>query len=491
MELKDYVRILHKSWILILACVLLGVGVAAAASLAMAPKYQSTTELYVSVRAAEGAATGDLVQGTSFARQAVTSYVDVVNSALVLDQVIEELDLDMTAQELAPLVEATSPLNTVLINVTVTSTDPVTATDIANSVGATFADVVTTQLEKPAGETASPVRIETIQPAVIPVEPSSPNVRLNIILGLLVGLVIGLAVAVLRSVLDTRVHSSRDIELVTPAPILGGITFDPEAKKRPLVVHADPRSPRAESFRSLRTNLQFVNLDAGPRSFVITSSIPGEGKSTTAANLAIALAETGASVALIDGDLRLPRVAHYMGVEGGVGLTDVLIGRAELADVLQKWGRGNLYVLPSGRVPPNPSELLGSAAMKRLLDALTDQFDVVLIDAPPLLLVTDAAVVSKLAGGAIVVAASGRTRKNELSAAVRTLESIGSHLAGVVVTMLPTKGPDSYAYGQYSYGKFEETESASDDGLGEKTGRKKRGPKDARNRRSLREVGAE
>lgn len=487
LELKDYVRILHKSWILIVACTLLGVGVAAAYSLMLAPKYQSTTQLYVSVRASEGAATGDLVQGTSFARQAVTSYVDVVNSALVLDRVIDELELKMTAQQLAPSIVASSPINTVLINVTVTNTDPVKAAEIANAVGVTFADVVTNQLEKPEGETASPVKIETIQPAVISTDQSSPNVRLNLVLGLLIGLAIGLGVAVLRSVLDTRIHSSHDIELVTDAPILGGIALDPDAKKRPLVVHADPRSPRAESFRSLRTNLQFVNLESGPRSFVITSSIPGEGKSTTSANLAIALAETGASVALIDGDLRLPRVADYMGVEGGVGLTDVLIGRAELADVLQKWGRGKLYVLPSGRVPPNPSELLGSAAMKRLLGALTDQFDVVIIDAPPLLLVTDAAVISKLTGGVIVVAASGRTKKNELAAAVRTLESIGSHLAGVVVTMLPTKGPDSYAYGQYSYGKTEDLDASTDH-----VARKKAGVKTAvKGRRSLREARTE
>ncbi len=217
-------------------------------------------------------------------------------------------------------------------------------------------------------------------------------------------------------------------------------------------MHADPRNPRAESFRSLRTNLQFLNLDGGHTNLVISSAGPGEGKSTTAANLAISLAETGARVVLIDGDLRLPQVARYMGIEGGVGLTDVLIGRAELRDVMQKWGRGKLYVLPAGRIPPNPSELLGSAAMDRVLAALAEHFEFVLIDAPPLLLVTDAAVVSKKTNGAILVAASGATKKPELVGAVRTLETAGANLLGVVVTMLPTKGPDSYGYGAYTYG---------------------------------------
>ncbi|MFF1571162.1 polysaccharide biosynthesis tyrosine autokinase [Leifsonia sp. NPDC058292] len=451
MELRDYLRILHKNWILIAVCALLGVAVAAGYSLAVTPKYQASTELYVSVRAGDAAATTDLVQGTSFARQAVTSYVSVVNSASVLDRVIDDLKLDTTSTKLAAQVSAESPLNTVLIDITVTDDDPARAAAIANSVGENTSYIVTNKLEKPVGG-ASLVNVQTIQPAVAPVRPSSPNVVLNVVLGLLIGLAIGVAAAILRSVLDTRIHSSHDIELVTDKPILGAVSYDPSAKKRPLIVHADPRNPRAESFRSLRTNLQFVNIGDQPRSYVITSSVPGEGKSTTAANLAISLAETGAKVVLIDGDLRMPKVAEYMGIEGAVGLTDVLIGRTQLSDVLQKWGRGQLYVLPSGRIPPNPSELLGSSAMSTVLSALTAEFDYVIVDAPPLLLVTDAAVISKFTGGAILAAASGITKKNELAAATRALDHIGSRLVGIVVTMLPTKGPDSYGYGVYGYG---------------------------------------
>ena len=449
--LRDYLRILHKNWILITVCALVGVAIGAGYSLMTTPKYQAKTELYVSVRSGDASATTDLVQGTSFARQAVTSYVSVVSSAAVLDRVIADLKLDSTAASLGAKVTAVSPLNTVLIDITVTDDDPQRAAKIANSVGENTSYVVTNKLEKPAGG-ASLVNVQTIQPAVAPTRPSSPNVPLNIILGLLIGLAVGVAAGLIRSLLDTRIHTSHDIEQVTDRPILGAVSYDPAAKKRPLIVHADPRNPRAESFRSLRTNLQFVNLDKGPRSYVITSSVPGEGKSTTAANLAISLADTGARVALIDGDLRLPKVAEYMGIEGAVGLTDVLIGRAQLADVLQKWGRGQLYVLPAGRIPPNPSELLGSSVMADLLRDLSSEFDYVLVDAPPLLLVTDAAVISKITGGAILAAASGRTKKNELAAAVRTLDHIGSRLLGVVVTMLPVKGPDSYGYGVYGYG---------------------------------------
>ncbi|MEV8241601.1 polysaccharide biosynthesis tyrosine autokinase [Microbacterium testaceum] len=470
MELRDYLRILHRNWILILALTVLGGAGAFGYSLLQTPTYEANTQLYVSVRS-DSSGVSELAQGTNFARQAVISFVDVVDSAVVLDRVIDDLNLNRTAQQLAGSIDASSPTNSVIISIRVTDTDAETAAAIANSVGSNFADVVVNRLEKPEGEAASLVRVETIAPALVPTSPSSPHIPLNVALGVLIGLALGLAIAILRSVLDTRIHSLHDIEAATEAPVLGGIALDPDAKKRPLIVHADPRNPRAESFRSLRTNLQFIDVDGTSRSFVVSSAGPGEGKSTTTANLAIALAETGARVVLVDGDLRLPRVADYMGIEGGVGLTDVLIGRAELVDVLQQWGTGKLFVLPSGRTPPNPSELLGSQAMQRTLAALADAFDYVLVDAPPLLLVTDAAVISRFTSGVLMVAASGTTKKPQLTAAVEKLQAIGSRLFGVIVTMLPSKGPDSYGYGAYSYSAPEEPAGAS---KGERRSRRER-----------------
>lgn len=464
MELRDYIRVLRKGWVLIVLGVLLGIAAGATASILATPRYQATTGLFVSVQTSETATTGELVQGSTFAQQKVKSYIIVANSPSVLEPVIDELNLDMTAQQLASHVSATSPLNTVIIEITVDDVDPVMAANIANAVGESFAGFIVNELEAGNNGSSSLVQVRPYEPAVVPTAPFSPNTALNIALGLLVGLAVGVGAAVLRSVLDLRIHGPHDVEAITDRPVIGGISLDPGAKKRPLIVHVDPRNPRAESFRTLRTNLQFVNVDSGPRIFVVTSSLPGEGKSTTTANLAIALAETGATVAIVDGDLRLPRLADYMGLEGAVGLTDVLIGRAELADVLQRWGRGSLHVLPAGRVPPNPSELLGSRAMVSVLTTLGSQFDYVLIDAPPLLPVTDAAVLSKLTGGAIVITAAGRTRKAELTAAMRTLDHIGSKVLGVVMTMLPTKGPDSYGYGNYgAYGAYGDTDTKTKD----------------------------
>ncbi|CAI7623176.1 unnamed protein product [Penicillium discolor] len=420
-----------------LVLLLIGVLAGAAYALAQPPRYVASTQLYVSVRS-EGAATGDLVQGTTFARQMVTTYVDVIGTELVLQPVIDELGLDTTVTGLASQVTATTPLNTVTINITATDTDPERTAQIANQTAISFAAAVQNTLEKPTAEGAtSPVSITVTDPATAPTAPSSPNVPLLILLGGLLGLGAGAAIAVLRQILDVRIHTLHDLEQITDRPMLGGIAFDPEAQKRPLIVHADPRSPRSESFRTLRTNLQFLRVDSGPRAMVVSSSGPGEGKSTTTANLAIALAETGVRVALIDGDLRLPRIADYMGIEGGV----------DVADALQKWGPNQL-----GPVPPNPSELLGSSAMDQMLSSMTEYFDYILIDAPPLLPVTDAAVIGKKTSGVILVAASGKTKKQELAGAIRTLETAGVAMLGTVVTMLPTKGPDSYGYGAYTYG---------------------------------------
>ena len=451
MELREYIRIFHKSWILIVAATLLGLGLGAVASLAATPQYEARTQLYVSVQSDVGS-TGDLVQGTNYARQIVGSYVDVVRTGIVLDPVAEQLQLDITGAELASYVTASSPTNTVLINITASSPDPEQAALIANAVGESFKDVVRNDLEPERASGQSPVSLTTTQVALTPTAAVSPNTPVNLALGLLLGLAVGVGVAVLRSTLDTRIHSLHDIEQITDKPLIGGIVDDPDAQKNPLIVHAQPNSGRAESFRALRTNLQFLNVGSQNRAFVITSSGLGEGKSTTAANLAFSLAQTGSRVALIEGDLRLPMVCQYLGIEGGAGLTDVLIGKATLNDVLQRWGRTQLYVLPAGRTPPNPSELLGSAEMEKVVATLNEHFDYVIIDAPPSLAVTDAAVMGSMTAGILLVVASGRTTKQAFEGALRTLETAGTNVLGIIATMLATKGPDSYGYGAYGYG---------------------------------------
>lgn len=443
MTLPDLLRLVRRSWLVIVVAVTVSAALAAVGALVTPPVYRSSVQLYVSVQTS-APDVSELAQGSSAAQQRVNSYVQVIRSASVLQPVIDELHLDETVAELADQVQATASVDSVLLDFSVDNTDRVRAQRIATAVTTSFREQVTDRLERPTTGGPSLVRIETVQPASSPEAPVSPSLVRNTLVGIVIGIALGVVVAVLRQLLDSKIRDQADVELASDSPVLGSIGFDPQAQQRPLIVQAEPHHRRSEAFRALRTSVQFVAMDGHRRSLTITSAVPSEGKSTTAANLAIAMAENGARVALVDADLRRPRVGELMGLESNAGMTDVLIGRVELEDVVMPWGRGGLHVLPSGQVPPNPSELLDSAAMLALMDALTSRYDLVILDAPPLLPVTDAAILARITDGAIVVAAVGKTTVKQLRAAVDTLRGVGSRSLGIVMTMVRTKNRSAY-----------------------------------------------
>jgi receptor protein-tyrosine kinase len=197
--------------------------------------------------------------------------------------------------------------------------------------------------------------------------------------------------------------------------------------------------------------LQFLNIDDPPRVLVVVSSVPGEGKTTTAISLAIVLAQSGQRVALVEGDLRRPRVTQYLDIVSGAGLTNVLAGVASLEDVLQPVGDGKLTVLASGPNPPNPSEMLGSAHMRDLIGELRESNDYVVIDSSPLLPVTDGAVLGALSDGVVLVTRYGATKRDQLRQSAQMLRSVDAKLLGVVLNMVPPKSATAYGYG-YGYG---------------------------------------
>lgn len=451
MGIHDYVRILRRNIVLIAAATLIGVSAGAAWALWTPARYEAEAQLFVTSQGTEAGSSADLRLGTDFVRQAVASYVSVIPTALVLEPVISDLGLDERPDELAQRVTATAGLDTVVISIKVSDIGPDGAARTANAIADSFTSVVSEQLERSKGDGLSPVRVETIQPAQVPVSPAGPSGVIALVVGAILGLAGGVTLAAVRTFLDTRVRTIEDVERSLPVPLLGGIALDPESKKHPLIVATAARDPRAEAFRALRTNVQFLRNDTRSLAFVITSANPSEGKSTTAANLALAFAENGTKVALVDADLRRPRAADLFGLEGGVGLSDVLVGRVGTLDVLQRWAQGTLFIVPAGALPPNPAEILGSSAMSKLLDELRAAFDIVIIDAPPLLAVTDAAVIGRAVDGIILVAAAGSTTRPQLSSAARNAETAGARVVGSVVTMLPTAGADKTSYGAYAY----------------------------------------
>lgn len=447
LELSDYLRVLRRNWVVIAASTLIGLLLGAAVSIMTKPTYMSETQLFVAIQSS--GSVQELQQGNTFSQARVQSYAKTVGSPIVLQPVIDSLGLDMTAQQLATRVKATTDLNTVLVDIAVVDYSPVQAAAIAQGVANSLITVVDS-LEKPKTGGTSPISLSVIKPAAAPTSPSAPNTQLNLIAGLLLGVFTGVAAAILRTKLDNRILGEADLRRVTDVPLLGGIAFDQDAKRKPLLTQAPPQSPRAESFKQMRTNLQFANIDGRAKTVLVTSSLPGEGKSTTATNLAIALAQAGQTVCLIDADLRRPMVNEYLGLDRNAGLTTALIGSADVNDLLQPWGDDNMFVLASGRVPPNPSELLGSDEMKRLLTGLERMFDSVIIDAPPLLPVTDAAVLSQHVGGVVVVVGTQKLRQHDLEKSLAALRMVGSNVLGVVLNMLPAKGPDAYAYSYYT-----------------------------------------
>jgi non-specific protein-tyrosine kinase len=451
-DLRDYARILRSRWRLVAGTTIVMACAALVFSLVQKPVYAAHIKMFVSAQESSdsGGDSSDAYQAGLLSQQRVTSYADLVSGRNVAAAVVKDLGLGLSPDAVQPKISATSPPNTVIIKVAVHDGSPERAQAIANSVGRQFAQLVD-ELERPASGGRAVVKVSVVEPAGLPRGPVAPRKRLNFALGLVVGLGLGAATAVVREVLDTTVKGSDDLSGLVDAPTLGVIGFDSDATRRPLIVQADPHSQRAEAFRQLRTNLQFVDIDHAPRSIVVTSSIPAEGKSTTCANLAISLAQAGVKVILVEADLRRPQISEYLGIESAVGLTSVLIGRVALEDAIQPWGGdGLLFVLPGGPIPPNPAELLGSHGMAELVKRLEASADIVLIDTPPLLPVTDAAVVAALTDGAILVAASGKTKREQVKLAASSLSKVGARLLGVVLTMVQGRTGDASAY-NYEY----------------------------------------
>ncbi|WP_182174583.1 polysaccharide biosynthesis tyrosine autokinase [Flaviflexus equikiangi] len=445
MELQQYLKIFRDYWRSIVATLLLVVAAVAGYTVLQTPVYNASASVFVIVESGETA--GELSQGASYAERQVQSFVQVTETAVVLQPVIDELGMDTTPKALAGRISVTSPNSTSLISVSVSGTDPAEIAELTDAVAASLVTTVN-ELSPTTMEGQGLVRATVIDPAVVPSSPSAPKPLTNLVLGIMLGALLGYGQALLRSVLDTRIRTTADLEEISSTPVLATIGHV-NANAKPSEQHA-----HAEAYRRLRTNISFIGLGGERRSsLVITSTMPGEGKTQTSVNLAKVLAQSGDSVLLIDADLRRPQVAARLGLDSELGLADVLTRRGTLADLTIP-AMSNLWVLPAGTVPPNPSELLGSKAMESLLQVAEREFDHVIIDTPPVLPVTDATILASRTGGAILVTRANQTRDAQVEATLETLETGSAEVVGFVLNDVSVSAlNDRYGYySEYSSG---------------------------------------
>lgn len=292
--------------------------------------------------------------------------------------------------------------------------------------------------------------ISVVDRAEIPGGPYKPNLSRNMTLGLVLGLTLGMLSGFALNFLDRRIHSAKALEALTGLPALGVVPLL-AAGTTPSMASADLRSPFSEAYRSVRTALQFSTPHGLPRTLLITSASAGEGKTTTAAELARNIAQLGRSVVLVDADLRSPSLHKLFAKGNGIGLSSVLAGAADLAAAFQITDEPNLTVITSGPLPPNPPELLGGDGLVVLLDQLAKSFDVVLLDGPPVLGLADAPLLASRAEATLLVVTAEVTRKDAVQSALHRIAATRSRVIGTLLIRFDMRSHGEYGYGGYGY----------------------------------------
>jgi polysaccharide biosynthesis transport protein len=490
---RAYLQILRrrKWWVGLAAA--LGLAASLAFSLTAQKEYSATAQLLVQP-SVDASAVG-VTQPQPVTQTDVETELQLVTSAPVQQAVRAELNG-------APAVSAAEVGQTNVMAITATSAVPSQAALIANAYATAFVQYqqsvaqrnlanaeaqlrsqissLTQQLKPFRGNTTSPEAsallnqqavlkeqlaqmqvsgavdtgdVVLVTPAQTPTSPSSPKPTQDALLGLAAGLALGLGAAFLRDSLDDKLSSKEAAEHAGGAPVLAMTPVVTSWRQQPLVVTvADPTSPAAESYRSLRTSLQFVRQEGQIRSIVVTSPGAAEGKTATLANLGVVFAQAGERVVLVSCDLRRPRIGAFFDLDEQDGLTSVLLGERTLEQVLVPVaGHDRLTLLPAGPVPPNPAELLNGAWARDIFVSLSDRFDLVLIDSPPVLPVTDAAILSRYADATLMLAAAGQTRRGDLHRAVEKLDQVGTRILGLVLNKVSRQTGRSYGY-SYGYG---------------------------------------
>lgn len=512
-ELRQYVALLRRwFWLLALATVLAGAA-AFLASSQMTPVYQASTT--VLIREADNSIDASDYRSIITSERLARTYAEMMKNTPILETVRKQVGSPVSIRALKGAISVQPVRDTQLIEINVEDTNPDQAAAIANTLVNVFSDrnqqiqssrfaaskeslrTKLDEVEQQIQETRAALnadnaeaganesdRLETtlrqyeqtyasllqsyeqirvaeaqstsgivqVEPATTPTNPVRPRTFTNVLLAAVVGLMLAVGAVFLYEYLDDTLKDPAVVSNGLNLPILGLIASHEIEGNTPIAV-TQPRSPVTEAFRSLRTNIQYAGVDRCIQTLLVTSAEPGAGKSTVLSNFAVVLAQSGQNAVLVEGDLRRPALHKRMDVPNRIGLSDLFVQKDLTLDYITQQSRfGGLSIVTSGEKPPNPSELLGSAKMNRLLEQLKDQFDRVIIDAPPLMAVTDAAVLAPLVDGVLLVAKPGQTKVPAFQQTVNQLRHVGANLIGVVLNDVElTDSRYGYYYDGYYY----------------------------------------
>ncbi len=458
--LRQYLEVVRRRKLIVIMAVAISLGAASALTLATTSLYQAQTTIVV------GQGHGLVSPANANAIQPFSATMtELIKSTVVARDVIRDLHLPMTPEQLLGGISVSFNPESAALNVSVVNHLPERARAIAASLGANFSSLVAQKLGKgipaTAGNPATPPLTASVwDPAHLIPGKVEPKPTRNLLVAGVLGLVLGLLAAFLREYFDRTLRTVDEIERAFGVPVIGQIPTVKSANRDRSEILWDENGDFAESFRGLRANLQYLAVQWPLRTILVTSPAANQGKTTVSASLATAVAQAGQSVVLIEADLRRPRLAETFGLPRmRPGLTSVLVGHSQLgratAEIKLPASRGqakgghewSITVLPSGPLPPNPSELVGSPRMRRLVDGLADLYDTVILDSPPLLPVADSLALAKLVDGVIIVVRAKHATRDDAQAVRSLADRLGIHLVGVVVTDVPRR--DHY-YAEYS-----------------------------------------
>jgi len=430
-------QVIAKRWKLIVLMPLMAALVSALISIfIIIPQYAASTTLMVT-RPTDTSQI--LYQDIQVSRQLVNTYREIVHSRRVLEVVIANRSLPYSVADLREKVEVSSVRDTELITIDVTHPDPQQAEEIANAVARAFMEQII--------EIMQIENVSVVDEAVAPTRPVSPRVNLNVAVAFVVGLMAAFGLAFLVEYLDQTIKDPGETQKLLEIPVIGLVPI--VEKGEALFTRSNPRSPASEAFRTLRTNIQYSSIDHPVRRILVTGANPECGKSTIAANLSITLAQTGNSVLLIDGDLRKPMQHKIFDMDSEPGLSNLIFKEGiDISLALRRSGQDNLMILPSGPTPPYPAELLSSKRMRKLVEHLSEEFNYIVIDSPPIIAVTDPALLSKLVDGTLMVLDYGIVKKDDALGAIEQLRKVQANVIGAVINAMPYSR--SY-YNGYSY----------------------------------------